>query len=70
MCTNPGLLQPLPIPDQAWRQISVGLIGVFPKSRGKDKVLVVVDRRTKFAHFLTLIHPFTAVTANSSPQVL
>lgn len=32
----------------------------LPKSDGKDIILVVVDRFTKFAHFLPLSHPFSA----------
>lgn len=34
----------------------------LPKSEGKDTIMVVVDRFTKYAHFLTLSHPFTAPT--------
>jgi len=30
------------------------------KSEGNDAILVVVDKLTKFAHFLSLAHPFTA----------
>lgn len=33
----------------------------LPKSEGKDTILVVVDRLTKFGRFLTLKHPFTAL---------
>lgn len=33
-------------------------IEVLPKSRGKDVILVVVDRLTKYAHFLPLAHPY------------
>ena len=34
----------------------------FPKSEGYSVILVVVDRLTKFAHFLLVKHPYTAVS--------
>lgn len=55
-----GLLQPLPIPKQIWADISMDFIGGLPKVQGTDTIMVVVDRLTKYAHFLPVSHPYTA----------
>lgn len=56
----PGLLAQLPIADIAWTQISMDFVEGLPKSNRKDVILVIVDRFTKYAHFIALAHPFSS----------
>jgi transposase InsO family protein len=60
-CKTPGLLQPLPIPDQAWKVVCLDFIEGLPKSNRFDTILVVVDKFTKYAHFIPMSHPFVAL---------
>jgi len=75
MHTHPqGLLHPLPIPASAWQNIcldfiagawqniSLDFIEGLPKSEGYIVILVVVDRFTKYAHFIPLNHSYSALT--------
>ncbi|GEQ72886.1 hypothetical protein JCM33374_g6574 [Metschnikowia sp. JCM 33374] len=47
-----GLLSPLEVPAEPWQDITMDFVSGFPMRRGCDRILVVVDRLTKQAHFI------------------
>ena len=50
-----GLLNPLPIPQWKWNNITMDFVSGFPLTQKKhDAVWVIVDRLTKSAHFLSV----------------
>ncbi|XP_039811591.1 uncharacterized protein LOC120674480 [Panicum virgatum] len=58
----PGLLQPLPVLSSAWEMVSLDFVEGLPRLGNSDTILVVVDKYSKFAHFIPLRHPFTALS--------
>jgi transposase InsO family protein len=59
---SPSLLQPLPVPSGAWHIISLDFVEGLPLSGHADCVMVVVDKFTKYAHFIALKHPYTTAS--------
>ena len=54
-----GLLQPLLIPDKPCSAVSMDFIDGLPKSQMMDVIMVVVDRLTKYVHFIALSYPYS-----------
>jgi hypothetical protein len=61
-----GLLQSFTVPSGVWRDIALDFVESFPKVGGKSVILTAVDRFSKYAHFLTLGHPYSATTVTKA----
>jgi len=49
-----GLYTPLPVPLQPWDDVSMNFIAALPGTqREKDAIMVVMDRFSTMAHFVT-----------------
>ena len=51
----------MPVPTAPWATVSMDFIEGLPLSNRKDVIMVVIDKFTKYGHFLALAHPFTAL---------
>lgn len=56
-----GLLQPLHIPQGKWQDIAMDFITSLPLSANFDSILVVIDRLTKYVHFIPVHTSYTAL---------
>ena len=63
--TPASLLQPLEIPTTPWTNISLDFVESLPKSQRYEVILVVVDRLTKYSHFVPISHPYSATKVAS-----
>ena len=61
-----GLLEPLELPSKVWADISMDFIDGLPRLNGYTVIFVVVDRLSKYAHFIPLKYPYIAVSVASA----
>ena len=60
-----SLLQPLEIPSTSWIDVNLDFVEGLPKSQGYEVILVVVDRLTKYSHFVPISHPYSTAKVAS-----
>jgi hypothetical protein len=58
----PDKLQPLLVPEEAWHTVSMDFIEGLPKSGSANCILVIVDKFTRYGHFIALSHPYTVTS--------
>ncbi|WVZ59355.1 hypothetical protein U9M48_009508 [Paspalum notatum var. saurae] len=51
---------PLPVPRGIWTDVALDFIEALPRVRGKSVIPSVVDRFSKYCHFIPLAHPYSA----------
>jgi hypothetical protein len=54
------LLMLLPVPSAVWADIGLDFVEALPRVNGKTVILSIVDRFSKYCHFIPLVHPYTA----------
>ncbi|XP_019465431.1 PREDICTED: uncharacterized protein LOC109363633 [Lupinus angustifolius] len=57
-----GSLPPLQIPERVWEDLSMDFITHLPPSQGHTVIWVIMDRLTKYCHFIALPTRFSAET--------
>jgi transposase InsO family protein len=50
------------VPSWVWADISIDFVEALPKVHGKSVILIVVDRFSKYTHFIPSGHPYTAIS--------
>lgn len=65
-----GLLQPLPIPEQRWQDISMDFVTGLPSSDNFNAICTLVDRLTKERHYAPCIATDKGTSAEATVDIL
>ncbi len=65
-----GLLHPLPIPDQRWRDIALDYVTGLPGSYGSNAILTVICRLSKERHYIPCSTDDEGTTAEKTVELL
>ena len=65
-----GLLHPLSIPDERWRDISIDFVTGLPEVDGRNAILTVVDRLSKERHYIACTASDEGTSAESTAELL
>ena len=65
-----GILNPLPIPERAWRDISLDFVVGLPMSEGKNAILVIICRLIKIRHFIACLADDEGTSAEETARML
>ncbi|KAF0915860.1 hypothetical protein E2562_039284 [Oryza meyeriana var. granulata] len=57
---HPAGLLPLPVPQGVWTDIGLDFVEALPRVGEKSVILTMVDRFSKYCHFIPLAHPYSA----------
>ena len=65
-----GLLHPLPIPEQRWKDVSMDFITGLPDVNGRNAILTVIDRLSKERHYIACTASEEGTSAEATAGLL
>ena len=65
-----GALQPIPLPEWKWQQITTNLVTDLPESEGKTAIAVFMDRLFKMVDFALCTKEISAEKYASSSSIM